>query len=349
MQTDKAIVVTTIQQPNDVLRSISGAVEQYGYRFVVIGDEKSPDSFSLPNCDYFDIGAQERLPFKYSGVALKNHYSRKNIGYLEAIRKGAKVILETDDDNFPIEDFYHTFPSDTYSASLDALGWVNIYSYYSESNVWPRGFPLEFVKQKPPPLEELPIRQVCCPIQQGLADHMPDVDAVFNLVGEMPQYFDRTVPNIALSAKSWCPFNSQNTRWLESAFPLLYLPATCSFRMTDIWRSFVAHRIAWENEWSVLFTKPTVKQERNEHNLIKDFTDEIEGYLNNTSITSQLEKINLEPGESNIAKNLKKCYQLLVDLELIRSEELVLLDAWLDDICLLNINKSVSSSSMVMA
>ena len=47
--------------------------------------------------------------------------------------------------------------------------------------------------------------------------------------------------------------------------------------MTDIWRSFVAQRIAWTNNWSVLFDEPTVWQERNEHDLMRDFRDEVPG------------------------------------------------------------------------
>ena len=44
--------------------------------------------------------------------------------------------------------------------------------------------------------------------------------------------------------------------------------------MTDIWRSFVAQRIAWANGWAILFHEPTVWQDRNEHNLMRDFRDE---------------------------------------------------------------------------
>jgi hypothetical protein len=36
--------------------------------------------------------------------------------------------------------------------------------------------------------------------------------------------------------------------------------------MTDIWRSFVAQRIAYENDWAVLFHEPTVWQSK-EHDL----------------------------------------------------------------------------------
>ncbi|MGD1699535.1 STELLO glycosyltransferase family protein [Dapis sp. BLCC M229] len=58
--------------------------------------------------------------------------------------------------------------------------------------------------------------------------------------------------------------------------------------MTYIWRSFVAQRICWENGWRVLFYSPTVYQERNFYNLMRDFEDEVSGYLNNDKIAKSL-------------------------------------------------------------
>lgn len=66
--------------------------------------------------------------------------------------------------------------------------------------------------------------------------------------------------------------------------------------MTDIWRSFVAQRIAWENDWAILFHEATVWQERNEHNLMKDFTDEVSGYLHNEPIGDALGELSLKEG-----------------------------------------------------
>ncbi|MBV5271274.1 MAG: DUF288 domain-containing protein, partial [Afipia sp.] len=78
----------------------------------------------------------------------------------------------------------------------------------------------------------------------------PDVDAIYRLTLPLPQSFREEQP-VALGRNVWCPFNSQNTTWWKEAAPLLYLPSFCSFRMTDIWRSFVAQRIAWENGWHI--------------------------------------------------------------------------------------------------
>ena len=112
----------------------------------------------------------------------------------------------------------------------------------------------------------------------------------------------------------------------------MYLPAYCSFRMTDIWRSFVAQRIAWEMKWSILFCKSTMWQERNEHNLMQDFLDEVPGYVNNDTIVKKLEELNLKNGASSIDNNLRICYKVFYEMGLIDSKEFSLLDAWIEDI-----------------
>lgn len=141
---------------------------------------------------------------------------------------------------------------------------------------------------------------------------------------------------VALGTGAWCPFNSQNTVWFPKAYPLLYLPSYCSFRMTDIWRSFVAQRIAWENGWSVLFSGPDVSQERNEHSLMRDFADEIPGYLNNRTIGERLERLELAAGPENIEDNLIRCYEELVRLGVVGAEEIALVKAWGKDMKVTN-------------
>ena len=68
----------------------------------------------------------------------------------------------------------------------------------------------------------------------------------------------RRGPSLWLPPGTWCPFNSQTTWWWPEAYPLLYLPSHCSFRMTDIWRSFVAQRCLWELGHGLVFHAPEV-------------------------------------------------------------------------------------------
>ncbi len=102
--------------------------------------------------------------------------------------------------------------------------------------------------------------------------------------------------------------------------------------MTDIWRSFVAQRVAWENGWSVLFRSPDVVQERNEHNLMRDFSDEIPGYLHNRMLAERLDALKLEPGREHLSENLIRCYEELIRCGAVDPKEIPLLEAWIEDV-----------------
>ena len=326
-----ALVVTSISAPNRVLAALAEGSRERGRQFVVIGDVPSPADFQLEGCDFYGLDAQYETGFRFARQCPTRHYARKNLGYLLAIRAGADIIVETDDDNIPRAEFWHERRREVSASLVEGAGWVNVYRYFSEANIWPRGLPLERVRERVPEFESLKVRDADCPIQQGLADENPDVDAIYRLVEELPQSFRRD-RRVTLGAGTWCPFNSQNTTWWADAFPLLYLPAYCSFRMTDIWRSFVAQRICWEQGWGVLFHEPTVWQERNEHNLMRDFRDEVPGYLHNASICEALAGLKLAPGLGRLGENLLACYEKLVEMSLVGREELPLLSAWLEDL-----------------
>ncbi len=300
-----AVVVTSIAAPNAVLRALAAGCAQRGWDFVVIGDAKSPPGFALDGCRYFDLAA--------------------------AIRAGAAQIVETDDDNHPHDGFWQPRPRAPVVRLLARAGWVNAYRLFADATIWPRGLPLDAIHDPVPPYAGLPVEASDCPIQQELADDNPDVDAVYRLVLPLPVHLiaDRAV---ALARGAWCPFNSQTTVWWRDAFALLYLPAGCSFRMTDIWRALIAQRIAWENGWRLLYRSPTVRQERNPHDLMRDFADELPGYANNRGIATALEALRLEAGVAAIPANLARCYDALIGLGVLPADERARLDAWLADL-----------------
>jgi hypothetical protein len=326
-----AIVVTSINGPNAALRALAAGSAAHGFDFIVCGDSKSPRGFSLQGCRYFSVDDQVKTGLRFAEICPVRTYARKNIGYLVAMSGGAELIVETDDDNLPRPDFFGTRHRTPNVPATEGDGWVNVYRYFSEANIWPRGFPLSRIQHAVPDFGKLTTKQVDCPIQQGLADENPDVDAIYRLVLPLPQNFRRD-RRVAFGTGTWCPFNSQNTTWWRDAFPLLYLPVHCSFRMTDIWRGFVAQRIAWENNWQILFHEPTMWQERNEHDLMRDFADEVPGYLHNDRIRQALEKTSLAGGIGNLSNDLRKCYDSLIALEVVGSAERPLLDAWTADL-----------------
>lgn len=328
--TRQALVVTTVASPTPVLEALATAAQRHRVPFVCVGDVSSPEGFALPGCEYYDIARQRELPFELARVCPTRHYARKNIGYLVAMAAGASVILETDDDSVVDDAFWRLQPRTHHGRTITVRGWFNAYRLFTRGDIWPRGFPLDAAMARPMP-EAVVDGTGDCPIQQALIDGDPDVDAVYRMLFALPFRFERR-PSVALGAGAWCPFNSQNTTWWRDAFPLMYLPATCAFRLTDIWRSFVAQRIAWANGWSVLFRAPTLRQQRNPHDLTQDFAQEVGGYLENRAICDALEALEIEPGVECLAANLRRAYELMVERGWLAEPELLLLDAWLADV-----------------
>ena len=325
-----AVVITTINAPTKAVVDFAEGAGPHGVDVVLIGDEKSPRDFAQDGARYFSLEAQRDSGFTYGRIAPARHYARKNVGYLEAVRAGAQVIVDTDDDNIPLDSFWAPRTPHLVARRIDGASWVNVYAYFTDVPIWPRGLPLDRVRQLPPSLTTA-AASVYCPIQQGLANENPDVDAIYRLILPLPVDFRDEAP-VALGPGTWCPFNSQNTTSFPDAFPLLYLPYYCSFRMTDIWRSFVAQRIAHVNGWAIGFHKATVYQVRNEHNLMRDFEDEIPGYLHNEKIRAALDALALPAGTDKIPDAMRLCYRKLVDLGLVGDGELALLDAFLADL-----------------
>jgi hypothetical protein len=332
-----ALVITSIaEDSHPVLAEYARECAAKNVSFIVIGDTKSPAKFELSGCDFFSIAHQNSLDYSLARSLPTKHYARKNIGYLIAFSQGSEVIIETDDDNIPLPEFWRTRERNHSARIAKETGWTNVYRFFSNAPIWPRGFALDQINASAPELSVA--ENVSCPVQQGLADDNPDVDAIYRLTLPLPIRFNQ-FDNVGLQQNSICPFNSQNTTWFEEAFPLLYLPSYCSFRMTDIWRSFVAQRVMWASDWTLLFHNSTVRQERNDHSLMADFEDEISGYLNNHKIMDALVGLNLKQGSDALTDNLFVCYEKLVASGFLDSAELRLLSAWIKDIDAIKVAK----------
>jgi hypothetical protein len=103
------LVVTTINKPNEVMKTLAAGSVKHGWHFVVIGDSKSPPDFSLEDAEYLDLAAQQSKTYRLAKSCPIGRYTRKNIGYLVAMAAGANVIVETDDDNIPRDTFFEKF------------------------------------------------------------------------------------------------------------------------------------------------------------------------------------------------------------------------------------------------
>ncbi len=325
-------VITTIQEPTEAVKTLATALGHAPDSLIVVGDRKGPAHFELEGCQFFDLEQQRQLPFALAQLLPEGHYARKNLGYLQAMRQGASCVYETDDDNAPLQS-WKPRSLQVRAITTQQLGWVNAYAWFTDQQIWPRGLPLDAIRTVGrDQSSDLSTPQLyLAPIQQGLANLSPDVDAVWRLVLDRPFHFD-DAESLYLPPGAWCPFNSQSTWWWPEAYPLLYLPSHCSFRMTDIWRSFIAQRCLWELGHGLVFHAPEVIQERNEHDLMQDFEAEIPGYQHNRRLVQVLEDLELQPGQAHVGANLQRCYEALVALGLFPEKELPLVKTWLIDV-----------------
>lgn len=326
-----ATVVTTIQAPTPAMLALTGAAVAADEPVIVVADLRTPRDFRLDGSLHLSVDAQRDLPFRTAELSPFNSYARKNIGYLQAIAMGATVIRETDDDNFVTPEFFAISPDRMIAREPDASLFLNPYSYFDGGGIWPRGYPLDLV------LDERPLSTASCEVAagrnviQGLADGEPDVDAVYRMTrGGRDVRFAPAAP-LRIPTGSYAPFNSQATRWERGAWPLLYLPSTCSFRMTDIWRGYIAQRVLHAIGGSLIFTSAVARQDRNPHNLMTDFRDEIEGYLGYHRFVTALEETDLASGDG-IEGMLTMLYVRLIEERFFEEIELERLAAWLADL-----------------
>ncbi len=320
----KWIVVTTINSPTKAIQKISEIVSSEGWRCVVVGDKKTPVDWSAPGIDYLSYDDQLRIFGRLAELLPVNHYCRKNLGYLYAIRHGAEAILETDDDNIPDDSFGKNINVLVDGEVIGGVKWANVYKHFTQRLIWPRGNPLDAIHDSGSVAGP---RSARAPLQQFLADGDPDVDAVYRLLFKDRLFFDKRAP-LFIEEGTWCSFNSQNTLFFTEVFPLLYLPCHVSFRMTDIWRSFVAQLGLWSLGKQLVFRSATVVQERNEHNLMRDFTDEVVGYLNNDRIANRLTDLLVSHRGQPLHDVVRAAWVALRDIGILKDIELEIYDAW---------------------
>ena len=165
-------------------------------------------------------------------------------------------------------------------------------------------------------------------VWQGLADLDPDVDALYRLIMNDETVFDRK-PAVHLKKGKFCPFNSQNTFWRKELFAAMYLPAFVSFRFTDILRGYIAQPLMWNENMHLGFMNATVYQERNVHDLMRDFNDEVEVYQNSKPISALLETIKYT---KSLTRNVQKVYQTLHKHNYVTTAEYKAVEAWLEDV-----------------
>ena len=319
----KYIIITSIFSPTEAVEKFSQFPD---WNLIVVGDKKTEHDWSHPNVHFISASEQEKMDSPFAVALPWNSYTRKNIGYVHAISLGAEVIYDTDDDNIPLDNWDKN-PS--FNAEVEVVNkpdFVNMYSFFTDKHVWPRGLPLQNILG-----DKASVRNANemskIGVWQYLADEDPDVDAIYRLTNNQPIYFNKRAPLI-LDEGVCCPFNSQNTYFQREVFPLLYLPSTVTFRFTDILRGLVAQPILWAAGYRLGFGEATVIQKRNPHDYLTDFESEIPGYLLAEKVVT-LAKESVSHRES-IKENLLSVYESLQRENIVTEHEIAVLRLWLE-------------------
>ena len=320
------LVVTSIHPPTEAVLAYA---DRPDWRVVLVGDRKGPVAVSDRRIDFLDLERQKSLGFEYAAQCPENHYARKNVGYLYALSCGAEIIAETDDDNFPLPGWGREIDFSLPAVRTFATTrYFNVYREFTDVEVWPRGFPLREVvasRTEPARVSRQPAKIA---VWQELADDDPDVDAIYRLTrgGEVRFH---PAERLVLERGTYCPFNSQNTFWCRAAFAALFLPGTVSMRYCDILRGYVAQRLFWQQDLRLGFGPATVRQLRNQHDLMRDFADEVTMYREIESVVNVLES--REPA-GTMGTGLVELYETLAGARLVPAEEVVAVKAWQSDL-----------------
>ena len=190
---DKWIVVTTIFYPTDSIHRFLTLKSHWN--LIVIADRKTPTDWlqrlnaTSSRLLFVSVDQQKTLDFRILRHLPYGSYARKNLGYLIAIKCGAKIIFESDDDNLLETDDVYLLPKILRPQQLPWIAFhrqrsplINIYGSFGHPQIWPRGFPLDEIRNVTEDgwhsVRQNLDQNTNAYIQQYLADLDPDVDAI---------------------------------------------------------------------------------------------------------------------------------------------------------------------------
>ncbi|CEO94321.1 STELLO glycosyltransferase [Plasmodiophora brassicae] len=336
-------VVTTIFEPSDAVKKQANLGPDWC--IVIVGDRKSPPVYHVEGSStivYLDANDQEtfgkEFPEFFSTLNW-NHFGRKNVGFLYAIAHGAQAIWDFDDDNILKDHADIKVPGEDedYSVDLPKDHDFPTYNPYVKmgaphSPSWPRGIPLTHIKDSgswKSSLQRARVKGRDVALIQSLADHDPDMDAIYRLT--MPLPFNFQPPSdaapIVLPPKTLAPLNAQACLFRRAAFWMLLLPVTVHGRVSDIWRGYAGQRLLWDLGLHVIFSPPIVDQFRNPHSYLADFDSEIPLYTRAGALVEFLHQ--WSSAATTLPGRVEQLWIALYERGYVEMKDVVLVQHWL--------------------
>ncbi len=268
----KFIVTTTIYPPSIATKRFCAMQD---WQVIIVGDHKTPhEQYEKLDCIYLHPDEQKAKYPELSAAIGWNSIQRRNIGFVEAYRRGAEVMATVDDDNIPHDDWGtdlyvgQTVEADLYEPADDVFDPLSV---TKSNHLWHRGFPLEYLGRKNDVAAKGSIKRKVL-IQADLWNGDPDVDAMARLVHRPEVTYDEITRPFCSNRIS--PFNSQNTFLAREVIPF-YVVFPHVGRMDDIWGSYFVQTLFPD---SLIYNRASVYQDRNEQDLITNLENEIMGY-----------------------------------------------------------------------
>lgn len=338
------VVVTTIFS---ISPSVKRIVESTRWCIIIVADKKSQEKTSEQyfnpmgikfnkDMHFFLSVSDQGALYKNLGIVQEiswNHFGRKNIGYLFAIRHNAELIFDMDDDNIVepalLPDSIPQLCVGTQDHTI-----INPYPYFGQKYIWPRGLPLTHAKNTTSTATFVSYNKESCKnigILQSLADNDADVDAILRLTSHhYPVTFDKRAFVIEIKNGNFAPFNAQATLFAKSCFWALLLPLGVHGRVSDIWRSFIAQTLMKLTGNTLAFSSPWVKQNRTTHDILADFDAEIPLYTQTLELISFLK--DWECFYDSFEMCMEQLYCDLYDFDILGGSDVFLVRSWLSDL-----------------
>lgn len=282
----KCICTTTIYPPSKATLSFANIAREDGWELIIAGDKKTPHEAyhalarENKSVTYLTPEMQEKLAPQLSNAIGWNSIQRRNMAFVWAWDAQAEVIASVDDDNIPYANWGRdlmigrTVPVNFYKTEECAFDPLSPFA----EHCWHRGYPIQMAGSRLRNTTRPQTAEFVADVQADLWNGDPDIDAIYRIVnGLLPMRLDPAYCPFASNKPA--PFNSQNTFLLRKVLPHYFMHIGVG-RSDDIWAAFHAQAQGFK----VVFGKPSVTQERNPQDVMRNFEDELMNYRYNQTI-----------------------------------------------------------------
>ena len=276
------IISTSINPPTEAIRKFDNLKN---WTLIVVGDKKTPKNYKLKNGIYLSPQDQKKIDKKLSDILGWNCIERRNIGLVYAKKANAKIVALVDDDNIPYKNWGKNISigkkikAKFYKTSQPVFD--PIYQT-NHKDLWHRGFPVDRLDQR----ENLKhiIKEVKVDVQADFWNGDPDIDAIARIMSKPKCDFNKKL--FPFYSNKISPFNSQNT-FLDASLLKHNFLFPDQGRMHDIWASYY---LQYVKKINVIYSEPSVFQNRNLHDLSVDLKNELIGLKYSSAIINRMAK-----------------------------------------------------------